>query len=262
MSRLRAGIKHALGMTRGRGVTVYPDDRVIASYPKSGNTWVRFLVASLATGRPARFAEIEGVVGDIHATPERRLLHLPRPRLLKSHDCFDPRYGRAVVVVRDPRDVLLSYHRFCLKMGYVPADLDLAGFTDRFLAGSLDDYGSWAQNVGSWRAAWTHDPAIVMVRYEDLLAAPEAQTARIAQALALPDDRESVARAVAASDADAMRASERDDAGQWWVNRGGRADIPFVGRGEAGRWRQDLPDPLGVRVQAAWGGLMAELGYS
>ena len=48
MSKFGAALKHLRGQdAAGRNLSVYPDDTFIVSYPKSGNTWTRFLVASL-----------------------------------------------------------------------------------------------------------------------------------------------------------------------------------------------------------------------
>ena len=47
----------------------------IASYPKSGNTWVRTLVASLIYGEIARSADLMQLIPDIHVSINATHLH-------------------------------------------------------------------------------------------------------------------------------------------------------------------------------------------
>ena len=42
---------------------------------------------------------------------------LPRPRILKSHECFQPQYPRIIYIVRDPRDICVSFYHPNLKWG-------------------------------------------------------------------------------------------------------------------------------------------------
>ena len=39
-----------------------------------------------------------------------------RPRILKSHEHFDYRYKRMIYIVRDPRDVLISFYNYQITM--------------------------------------------------------------------------------------------------------------------------------------------------
>lgn len=83
-------LKYLLGWGYGRAVTVFPDDVFLCSYPKSGNTWAKFLIANLLWKEESiTFANIEQKIPAIYYA-ERKLLKVPRPRILKSHECFDP----------------------------------------------------------------------------------------------------------------------------------------------------------------------------
>ena len=105
MSRQRNKVERALGalaqtgrvltgrQLAGRGATVYPDDVFLVSYPRSGNTWTRFLLGNLISqNEPVTFSNIESRIPEIYFNPDRVLRALPRPRMLKSHECFQPQY--------------------------------------------------------------------------------------------------------------------------------------------------------------------------
>ena len=85
-------IRHTvLPGSAGRGLTIRDDDIFIVSYPKSGNTWTRFLLGNLCyKDGTISFANIENKVPDIYKNTNRALLRLAGPRLLKSHEYFDP----------------------------------------------------------------------------------------------------------------------------------------------------------------------------
>ena len=90
---IKRAIKYLLGTDiAGRNLAVYPDDTFIVSYPRSGNTWTRFLVGNLISpDQPATFANIERLVPDAEAQSSRYLKRVPRPRVIKSHQYFDHR---------------------------------------------------------------------------------------------------------------------------------------------------------------------------
>ena len=54
-------VSTALGRNpAGRSLTVFPNDIFLVSYPRSGNTWIRFLVGNLLnTSDPITFANVE-----------------------------------------------------------------------------------------------------------------------------------------------------------------------------------------------------------
>lgn len=65
----------------GRQYTPFSDDVCLVAYPKSGNTWLRFLVGNLVHSEdPVTFANIESFVPSIYHNPDRILRRIPRPR--------------------------------------------------------------------------------------------------------------------------------------------------------------------------------------
>ena len=96
----------------GRNVTVFDDD-VFIVLPSVGQ-YVQFvsLVGNLIyEGDPITFSNIEARIPEIYLNPDHKMRRLVRPRILKSHECFQPEYRQVIYVVRDPRDVCVSnYH--------------------------------------------------------------------------------------------------------------------------------------------------------
>ena len=93
--------KNALGTDiAGRTLAVRADDTFIISYPRSGNTWTRFLIANLMhPHEPVTFANIERLIPDAEAQSSRYMRRTPSPRMIKSHSYFDPRYPRVIYIV-------------------------------------------------------------------------------------------------------------------------------------------------------------------
>jgi hypothetical protein len=256
-------LNYALGrQAMARGVTSYDDDVWIVSYPKSGNTWTRFLVANLiAGGEPVDWSNIERWVPDIYYNRDPQLRKLPRPRYFKSHEAYRPDYRRVVFIVRDPRDVAVSYYHFVRKAKMLPADATMDDFMTRFMEGRIDPYGNWAENVGSWLGARRGTGNFLLVRYEDLLANAEAELARIADMLGLGADDALLRRAVENSRADRMRDLEQVQRNEHKFLKRSRADIPFVRAAKSGQWRSELTAEAVRQIESAWAPTMRELGY-
>ena len=70
---LTTGVKHLFGLHHpGRNLRVYPDDVFIVSYPKSGNTWTRFLIANLVyPEKNPDFSNINALLPDPEACDGR-----------------------------------------------------------------------------------------------------------------------------------------------------------------------------------------------
>ena len=262
---IKTVVKYLLGADiADRNVAVYPDDTFVVSYPRSGNTWTRFLIANLLHPEvEVGFANIDTFVPDTAALSSRALKRTPRPRVLKSHQYFDHRYPKVIYIVRDPRDVALSYYQFHRKYGFINDDHRIQQFVADFVAGRLisADWGTWAENVASW--LYTRGPRerFLLTRYEDLKQDTRRELARIAAFLGIEQKPELFTKVIERSSAQRMRELEVKEQDQWLGTRKHRKDIPFVGAASAGGWEQKLPPESVALIEAAWGELMFALGY-
>ena len=246
----------------GRSITVFPDDIFIVSYPKSGNTWLRFLVGNLIyPDEPINFANIETRVPDIYRNSDTELRVLPRPRILKSHECFDPRYNNVIYIVRDPRDVAVSYYFYHLKQRWIEDGFYKDRFIKQFVAGDLK-YGSWGENVSSWlRVAQGNHPNFLFLQYESLLTQPEFEVEKITRFLKIKTTKLDLARVIKLSSADHMRRLEKAQANVWKTIKHSRREIPFVRSARSGNWMSELSVHSARLIAARWRVLMKSLKY-
>lgn len=260
--RIKQAAKILLGRApAGREVTIYSDDVLIVSYPKSGNTWARFLLGNLIhSDDEVSFVNLEKALPNIYQS-DSKLRRVPSPRILKSHEYFDPRYKRVVYVVRDPRDVAVSYYHFHLKIRLIEDGYPLDRYVSRFVLGDLDPFGSWRGNVGSWLGAQEGEEGFLLLRYEDLLGQPLPEMRRVASFLHVDATDEQLERAVWLSSADRMRKLEKEQSWDLDLIKNSRKDMAFVRSAEAGGWRRELSETSVAEIEGAWGGLMEKLGY-
>lgn len=246
-----------------RGLTVYPDDTFLVSFPRSGNTWTRFLVCNLMNpDDPVTFAALESRIPEIYDVPDHVLRRFPRPRIIKSHESFDPRYKKIVYIVRDPRDVAISYYDFQLKRRVITEDCSLEQFVPRFMESEFEPKtGCWGDHVLSWLATRQGGDNFLLLRYEDMKQNTLEEAGKIAAFLGCDSSSARVARAVELSSADRMRRLEKDQSKQWKETRKTRQDKPFVRSAVAGGWKASLPESCVYQIESAWGHVMRMLGY-
>ena len=132
-----------------------------------------------------------------------------RPRIIKSHDCFDPRFPKVVYIVRDPRDVTVSQYFYHRKLRKIGDDSPIELFVTRFLAGKTCPHGSWGENVATWLATREHDPRFLLLRYEDMLADTRHELTKVADFLGFTASPQHIATAVERSSVSRMRKLEQ-----------------------------------------------------
>lgn len=184
---------------------VRESDIFIVSYPKSGNTWVRFIIANLlVTDEVINFRNIEQIVPDIH----KSLKDIPRMkgvRIMKYHEPFFEHFPRTIYIVRDGRDALVSYYHYNLDSG------QFAGTFDEFLKSTIYlRFGSWQEHVTRAMEQRLRFPdRILFIRYEDMLQDLPGNIRKIAKFCGLQVSDESVESTAGKCSFQALQQNER-----------------------------------------------------
>jgi len=275
-----------------------PRPRIIwlASYPKSGNTWVRVFLANYfsakGSGYPldklAEFAFSDSSIGAMkefgeegdYATPaemlrqKRRMLEKSLSArqsdlFVKTHTLLGVVGGEvtippaltagAVYVVRNPMDIAVSLaHHLNVSFDRSVEILCTPDFCIPRNGINTDEFwGDWSQHVSSWRTA--RGLRLLLLRYEDLIADPMREFARLIEFLGLPESLSRLRDAVAAADFRTLAGMERE-AGFPEAPANGRRR--FFRRGEAGAWKSCLTSEQAGRLAARHGETLSLLGYS
>lgn len=270
---------------------------LLASYMKSGNTWLRIMLQALDSAESA--VDINALRGTVSATSRAvfeqmagiesshltmaevaaarpavaRMLfrQAGRPTRLKVHEAYLPAFGSSTPafppetvlavlhLVRDPRDVAVSLanHLGC----DLATAVDKMGDADFALAANRLHPSELPHQISDWSRhtlSWLEAPLPVLtLRYEDMLADPVASLAAAARHTGMETTPERLAAATAAASFQRLRAQE-DESG--FHERPDHMQR-FFRRGVAGGWRDELPAPLVQAVEDRHGDMMRRFGY-
>ena len=188
----------------------------VASYPRSGNTWVRFLLTDLANKvagyrddafHPDEFCPCSHA-NDISSIKSEVI---PNIRCMKTHSSreylcehFGIEYfakSKIIYLIRDPSDCLVSYYCYSKKNGQLAHD-----DVDEFCLQNID---GWINHVQSYISAAQITDNIIIVKYEDLLKSTEQELFRILEFLGLSLDAEDIATTIHKFDFQGMRSLEK-----------------------------------------------------
>jgi hypothetical protein len=258
IDRLAYGVKHILELDIvGPNLVAYPDDTFVVSYPESGNTWSRFLIANLLqSDPPLTLPDMERLIPSVDGQTRGFFQRMPRPRVIEDHGSFSPQYKNVIYIVRDPRDVVISnYNSFVLesaivKKGMVDESYPITTYVNEFVRGARPGVGSWGENVASWLATRGNSPRFLLLRYEDLVSETARELGKVASFLGMQVSADRQAEAVNRSSADNLRKLKKMHGGKWAQEMH-----------ETGEWQSILPKPAIAEIESAWGPLMAKLGY-
>lgn len=268
----------------------------LASYPKSGNTWLRVFLANLILdeSEPLELERINEVCSSepnevwfqplaqkpVRELSEKRIAAL-RTRAqeravslnqniipMKTHSLCGKDHGYPTIsvkasigviyIVRDPRDVAVSAaDHFGLTL-----DQTVEMMADKTARGLGVPGKTVLELVGNWSdhvrswTRWKHTPLIVL-RYEDMLVDPLGQLGGVARKLGITQDEARIRRAVEFS---SFKALQKQEAESGFVEKSLHSDR-FFRSGRAGGWREVLTPAQAAAINRVHGEQMRRFGY-
>ncbi len=266
----------------------------LASYPKSGNTWLRIFVENLFrnTIEPAKINELtvvrysdnsyplyERVTGrDVRMMSDSEIHLLRDPvqsflasqqetTFVKSHNGLMTFEGHpliylehtagAIYLLRNPFDMVVSFADH-YKVNHDDAIEAISSPYHRINTtkqGIFQILGGWTNHYRSWFSVENFKP--LLMRYEDMIRDPVKSFSRFNKFLGLPKNPERLKRAIRNSSFKEAKGQEL----KLGFNERSRADQQFFRVGKVGSYRKVLTERQIGQIIDAHGELLVEAGY-
>lgn len=229
------------------------NDVFIVGYPKSGNTWMQYLVAGAFCGidlQTASDALIQDLAPDVHF---KKFFKPWFPTtFFKSHFLPRPDYQKVVYLLRDGRDAMVSYWHYL--EGLAGKEMD---FLELVQTGRGLFPCKWHEHVTQWLAN-PYSAQMITVRYEDLKKDPVAQLRRIGDFAGLDCQSSALERAAQNSSFAAMKQREASFA---WENPQIPKNKQFIRRGQIGSHQDEMPFAVREAFLNEAGAMLRKTGY-
>ena len=229
----------------------------LVSYPRSGNTWTRFLLANIQhPGKEIGYRNLEALVPDTYQSSWWREEKVAwSPLILKSHDLYRPEFEghKVIYLYRDGRDVARSCYYY-YQRGIITEQWRVRGsFSDylKLFVQGWNLYGDWKAHLQFWLFS-QRGSQVFSIRYEDLLADTVGNLKKLMRFLNIEVSDDIIVSAVQKSSFKKLQAIREQEGLH-----------PYLQglKGTSGGWKEIFTeDDLELFWQYA-GDLMEKLGY-
>ena len=273
----------------------------LASYPKSGNTLVRSLLASYIFSKDGNF-NFE-LLKNIKQFPDNSLFkqigvdtnneeemyknyinsqkifyNKDSIRFLKTHSCFVNKEGfrftdghntlGVIYIVRDPRNIVTSFsHHF----QQTPKQSLESLLSHQYLGKTSEKHaltylGSWKYHYNSWKVFENYN-RYLLIRYEDLISDTEQTFLKILKFIYslrninFSIDTNKLKNVIETTSLDNLKKLEQKDTFSESAKDSSGNKINFFDKGGKRNWSKELSEDMKVQLEKALNKEMIELGY-
>ncbi|XP_053173570.1 cytosolic sulfotransferase 2-like [Scomber japonicus] len=231
-----------------------PDDVLLASFPKAGNTWVSYVLdllyfSQMSATRQDSVPLHERVpflellmpgIPSVSGVDELNKL-TTSPRIIKTHlpvhfvpKSFWEQNPKIIYVARNAKDTAVSYFHFDRMNTAQPEPGDWSSFLQRFIEGKMV-FGSWYDHVRGWWDKKQTSSNILYLFYEDMIEDTERELSRLCSFLGLSPTAEMKKQVIEKVLFNNMRKNQMvngslDEVLDFKIS-------PFMRKGKVGDWR-------------------------
>lgn len=255
---------------------VRASDVFIVGHPKSGNTWLAYMVATLLRKDHEGHVTLRNVgtcIPTIHAAhswetrgSDYRIAEhddLPDPRFFRNEvPAYPQAYPRVLYLLRDPRAALVSYYHMYRTETDSPRPFD--DFLTEYLTygriRSWEPVGRWDHQVMWWLDRAERTSRVKVVRYEDMVQDRRAVLDAVAQFAGIEHEERDLRLAVARGSFDEMRRNEQLYGAEAYTREQAQRGR-FIRRGKVDGWKDEADPALIERIESAFAPAMRRAGY-
>lgn len=188
------------------------DDIFLVAFPKSGTTWLSFLIANVTSlylklGVSITFFNVHHFVPEVADSIPPTLEYFPFRRFRSTHTTYNPSFKYVVLLVRNPADTLISYYHYLTALG------KYNGSISAFVRDSHYGARAWAAHTRGWLMHSTANQRVHIMHYENLREDPARELRTLYTVLGFSLSDELLAQAVDASQFNTMKKLEQETAG-------------------------------------------------
>jgi len=242
---------------------VQKNDTFLISYPKSGNTWIRFLLSNIITDSEINFVNVEEIVIDLYKTKNFKIKRFEKYNIFKSHSPFNVKFSsnKVVYIARDVRDVVISSYYHYKKTNKI--EIEFEEFFPMFLDGTVwSNFGNWGEHIGSWIGAKSSDKEnFLLIKYENLLQDTFTSLKTICNFLNWDASDANIEKAVENCNFEKLQKNEIKFENVALATKNTRKDIKFFRKGTSGEWKDVLTEDQLNQLYEKFGTQMKLLGY-
>lgn len=226
-------------------------DIIIAGFPKSGNTWMQYLISGIIYGMDTHYLPDRLRAELVPATKKGFYSRVLDFTCFKSHDLPKKEYRKVIHLVRDGRDAMASYFHFRNAKGFDES------MEDHIIRGKGVHPCKWHE----YNQQWIDNPynaEIMVIRYEDLLDNTFKEMKRFCDFANIKRDDSILLKSIEGNSFSSMKTKEKQfkrDGTNWSKKKS------FYRKGKSGSYKEEIPQELIKYFESESESVLKHFGY-